>query len=465
MKKSFLNLIFFIFPALVLIVGCGKKLDIEPAQSVDQTLALTTSSDIKGTLVGAYSQMGNANLFGGRFYVNADLLADDGDLLFTGTFQDLTQIANKDIPVDNGFITSAWLAAYSAINVTNNVLAVIDRVDAVSRDRVAAEAKFIRGSLYFELVKAFAKSWGNGSPATNPGVPLVLTPTQDFEGATKDVARNTVAEVYAQIIKDLTEAESKLPSTNGFFATKWAAAAMLSRVYLSQSDYANARDAANRVINSGQFRLTLTYADEFPTPGQIRVLNTVEDIFAIQVSEQSGTNSLNQFYAASNYGGRGDIEMLPQHFDRYEADDDRLSLFYDDAGSIRTAKFNNQFGNIKVLRLAEMYLTRAECNFRLGTSIGDSPLNDINLIRERVFLNPLTVAQLNINSILNERYLELAFEGQRLADLKRTKRSIIFYDDQGNITASIPFNDPHLVYPIPQRELLVNKALSQNDGY
>jgi hypothetical protein len=450
MKKIIKNSHIFSVVLLFALASCDSKLEINPFQSIDQNEALTTSPGVEATLVGAYSAMGDADVYGGRVYVAPDLLANSGDVNWSGTFQGLTQIFNKDIPIDNLFVTSTWLDSYKAINNVNNVLSAIDVVIPSKKDRIEGEAKFIRGSLYFELVKLFGKTYQDGTPSANLGVPLVLLPTRGLDAGP---ARNTVAEVYTQIIADLTAAESLLPTTNSFYATKQAAAAMLSRVYLMQGDYTNARDAANRVIASNRYSLVADYADVFPYPGQVSLGNTPEDIFAQQVNEQSGTNSLNEFYASTGDGGRGDIQVEDQHLDKYEAGDERLSLFFNDDGSIRTGKHSNVFGNIKILRLAEMYLTRAEANFRLGTSVGATPVADINTIRSRVGLSNLV--SVTLNQILNERYLELAFEGQFLHDIKRTKGTV----------GARQWNDSKLVYPIPQRELLVNPNLVQNEGY
>ncbi|MDX2306496.1 MAG: RagB/SusD family nutrient uptake outer membrane protein [Microscillaceae bacterium] len=440
----------YLFAGLLILSSCDKRLDIEPAQSISPEEALSTSKGVQATLIGAYASMGDADVYGGRVYVAPDLLADNGDVTWSGTFQGLTQIFNKEIPIDNGFVEDTWLDSYEVINVANNVLSAIDVVIEADQERVEGEAKFIRGSIYFELIKLYAKTYQDGSPASNPGVPIVLEPTR---GVTEGPARNTVEEVYTQIIADLTDAEGLLPESNGFFANKYAATAMLSRVYLMQGNYAAARDAADRVISSDEFELVDYYPDEFPYPGQVRVDNTSEDIYAQQVSDQNGTNSLNQFYASSADGGRGDIQIENQHLDLYEDDDERLDLFFNDDGSIRTGKFSNVFGNVKIIRLAEMYLTRAEANFRLGTSVGATALEDINTIRDRVGLDDLTA--LTLDDILKERYLELAFEGQFLHDIKRTQGSV------GNL----PWNSPKLVYPIPQRELIVNPNLVQNEGY
>ena len=136
----------------------------------------------------------------------------------------------------------------------------------------------------------------------------------------------------------------------------------------------------------------------------------------------------------------------------YDPADDRLNLFNSDD---YTLKFEELYGNVHTIRLAEMYLVRAEANFRLGTAVGDAPVNDINLIRNRVNLPSYTAAELTLDKILLERRLELAFEGFALDDLKRLEGSV------GNIA----WNSPKLIFPIPKREIVVNPNLQQNEGY
>ncbi len=449
------------------LVACSTDLDISPTQNVDVSQSLLTAKDVKATLIGAYSNLGSSNLYGGGSLIYPDLLASSGsDINFFGTFQGLTQISNKQIPINNDFVTGFWLDAYTAINTTNEVLNSLMLVDDLERDQVEGEAKFIRGSMYFELVKVFGRAWNDGDPTVNLGVPIVLKPTHSISDALATIARSTVEQVYNQAISDLSDAETLLPapsSVSYYYATTGAAAAQLSRVYLLQGDYANARDAANRVISSGIYSLTATYAEEFPYLGKgVRVYNTSEDIFALQVSEQQGFNNMNNYYANSDKGGRGDIEVPGDFLNMYESGDARLGLFEDDgSGYYYTNKFDNVFGNIKILRLAEMYLTRAECNVRLGTTVGDSPDNDINLVRQRVGLTPLSNA--TVDQILKERFLELAFEGQWLFDYKRTNTSNPDWVDANGNTPT--WDSPEMVYPIPQREMIVNNKLVQNEGY
>lgn len=445
MKNRILNYL-MVFVLVFSVAGCEKRLDIEPRQTVDESKALLTSSDVEAALIGAYALAGDGDVLGGNAYVNAELLGAFNEINWSGTFQGMTQIYNKVIPVNNAFITNTWTNSYAAINTLNNVLSAIDKVDEGERDRVEANAKFLRALLYFNLVKWYGKDWNNGDPNTNPGVPIVTVPTRIVTDENK-VPRNTVAEVYEFVIEDLLDAKSK---------TEWVGpSALLARVYLQQSNFEGAATEANNVISSGQYSLTSTYMESFPPiyPPKSRE-STSEEIFSIEVNETSGINDFNT-YMSSN--GRGDIDITDDHLDLYDPNDDRLNMFYNDGGSIYTGKHENQYSDVTVIRLAEMYLIRAEANFRLGGAPigGITPAQDINRIRARVNLDPIAEADLTLEDILLERKLELAFEGFAIDDAKRLKQSV----------GSVEWDSPRLVFPIPERETLVNKNLVQNEGY
>lgn len=442
MKKTLHYLALAAVLAASPLVGCNSKLDVEPVDRVRAEKALLTSADVESALVGSYSALSSNRLYGGYIQFIADLLGDNGDIAFVGTFTQPREFIQKTILVNNTFAAATWTDAYQTINITNNVLTNLDKVVAVRKDRVEGEAKFIRASLFFELVRLYGRDWSDGNPQANPGVPLVLVPTVQVNTGSL-VSRNTVAEVYAQVITDLTTAEAKLPAGNGFFATKAAAAAMLARVYLQQARYAEARDAANRVLASGRYPLVPSFEQEFTT-----TTNTSEDIFAIQITSQDGLNDLNTYYSSSQ---RSDIEVDASFVALYSASDERGQFF--GSSNTYTLKFDQQYSNVKVIRAAEMYLIRAEANLRLATQVGATPLDDVNTVRGRAGAPDLVAVTLN--DIILERRLELAFEGFRIHDVKRLKQNI----------GSLPFNSPKLVLPIPQRERDVNPNLVQNAGY
>lgn len=438
----------------LLMTACNKQLDLKPFQSVGQEVAILTSTDVQITLVGAYNRLALSSTYGGGNFLEPDLMATQTLIDWQGTFQDLSQMVAQTVTNDNGFVESMWLGSYQAINQANNVIANIDKADAAQKNRMEGEAKFIRGILYFNLAEMYGKSYNDGSPATNLAVPIVTTPTTVIDENSK-VPRATVEQVYAQAIKDLTDAQTLLPVSNSFYATKNAATAMLARVYLQKGDYASARAAANTVIASGKYSLVDTYTDEFPYPAQVHVDNTTEDIFAIQVTAQQGTNGLNTYFGSPDDSGRGDIIVRDNFLAEFDPDDQRAAIYTEDSdGIIRVGKFNNVYGNVRVIRLAEMYLIRAEANFRLTTATGATPVADINTIRERAGLDDL--GAVTLADILKERRLELAFEGGFfLHDAKRLKLDV----------GALHFDSPKLVFPVPLREINANSNLVQNEGY
>jgi hypothetical protein len=443
-----------VFAIVLLVMGCDNVLDTEPKQSISEELALNNSDNVKAVLFGAYDNLGDYDQYGGQFYMLPDLMGVGNEVNWTGTFEQPGEIYRSNIQVDNSFVTDAWLDGYTTINTINNVLSALEVVNEADRDRVEGEAKFLRAITYLQLVRLFGKDYNDGDPTQNLGVPLKLEPTRSI-GADAQIPRSTVEAVYTQIINDLTDAKSLLEvQPSGYvYADTYAASAFLSRVYMQQREYELARDEAHRVISEpdSPYALVEEYKNIFNNSN----VNTTEDIFAIQVTNQDGTNSLQTFYASEDNAGRADIEIQQSHLDLYEAGDERLDLFYDDSGNMRTGKWSEQYGNINVIRLAEMYLNRAEGNFRLGESVGATPTEDINDIRERVELTPLAPGSVTLQDILDERYLELAFEGHFLFDLKRT---------EGSVNA-ISWDSPRLVYPVPQREMDANPELVQNDGY
>jgi hypothetical protein len=471
MKKIVLGLL-----TAVLLLGslesCNNKLNVQPVSTIDAATAFTNSSDVLAGLVGCYTGLQSVNLYGGYLQLMTDLLADNGDESFVGTFTQPQEAQRKTLLITNTQVSATWLSAYDVINRTNNVLANLGKLDTPAQQAsTEGEAKFIRSLVYFDLVRAFGKAWNDGTPASNLGVPLVLTPTLTVADA-QQVPRNTVAEVYAQIITDLTTAEARLTTgspLNAFSATRYACAGLLARVYLQQGNYPAAAAAANRALGATASGLTTFYGENFgynttnvatATVPIATSANTREDIFTIQITAQSGSNQLNTFYARNR---RADVTVQPQFLGLLETGDTRASLITTATAATPayTRKYDAQYGNIKLMRVSEMLLTRAEANFRAGTTTGATPLADVNAIRTRAGLAPLMAATLTLDAILKERRIELAFEGFRLGDLKRTQASTI--DPLTN--AVIPWNSPRLVFPIPFREINVNPNLVQNAGY
>lgn len=444
--------ILYLLLALLLATGCSKKLDIKPTQSISEDQVFTNDANIKAALNGAYDKVSSASLLGGDLQLFAELLAADGEIRWAGTYNQPEEVYNKAILTNNSYVFSTWSTAYSAINICNNIISAINVVNADDQDRIRGEALFLRGLMYFELVKLFGQPYSAGNTTSNLGVPLIITPTIGNISDANRVPRNTVEEVYTQVLDDLTDAKTLLPEENGVYATTYMAAAVLSRVYLQMANYVGARDEANYVIESGYYDLPSTYAASFNNTA-----NSSGDILAMQVTAQDGDNDMHMFWSIPDYGARdGDVDVLQKHINLYEVGDVRRALFYiDDLGIYRSGKWKLQYRNIPCIRLAEMYLTRAESNFRLSTNVGDTPDADINdVIRAKAGLGSITIT---LDAILLERHKELAHEGQRIHDVKRLKLSV----------DGFAYNDNKLVFPIPIREInaVGGGVLQQNPGY
>lgn len=436
----------------ILVFACDAKLDLEPAQSISQSIALSTDENVQAVLNGAYDELGNFGLFGGVVPYSSELLAGDGEMIWAGFANPDSEIFLKQINTGNLRVRGIWQIAYRTINIANNILDAIEVVKEADRARVQGEALFIRAITYFELVRLFAKSYQAETTNRQLGVPLLLQPTKDSKEEVF-VARSTVEEVYLQVLSDLQQAEQLLPLQNDWRASSYAASALLARVFIQMQDFEQALTKTERVIQSDQFQLLSDYADVFN-----REVNSTEDIFAIQNTVQDGSNSLNFIFATPEFNGLGSVEVLQQgHLDLYDPTDLRLKLFYPLRTASDTAwycgKWNLQSGNIGLIRLSELLLVRAECNMRLNSEVGEAPLVDLNRIRSRAGLADKT--QFNLEDILLERRLELAFEGQKLHDHKRLKKEVGRFE----------YDAPELILPIPQREIDLNPMLVQNEGY
>lgn len=433
-----------------LFTGCDKYLDLKPSSSISDKVALSTDESVKLVLQGAYSQFALPGIYGGNVLRNAELLGGDNEIQWVGTYIDPRQIYNKTMIATNSEAEAHWVDSYEVINTVNNVLSSLSVVKDADRDNIEGQSLFLRGLMYFDLVRFFAEQYKFGTANTQMGVPLVLTPTGAISSANY-VHRNTVDEVYAQVIADLTSAASKLPEDNDVYASSGAAKALLARVYLQKGEYDKARDNASAVIESGMYSILPSYASVFDNDN-----NSPEDIFATQITPQDRFSAMTEYFSVPEFGGRdGDIEILDGHLSLYSAGDKRLSLFFIGNDAERTGKWNNQYGVINLIRLAEMYLIRSECNQRLGTAIGATPLADYNVIHTRAGLDPAT--SITLNDILYERRLELAFEGFKIHDMRRLHEDVGIHS----------YDDPKLIFPIPAREIQANPGLKdeQNTGY
>lgn len=444
--------------SLAIAPGCTKKLDLKPFQSIDAATAITTPGDVEAALIGAYSVLAGGQLYGTNLLMLADLQAAETYLSWRGTFQGQRQVSLKNMTRDNAEASRTWIAAYRAINMANIVLENISVVkDADQKDQYEGEALFIRGIMHFELVRYFAKPWGASAANDHAGIVVKTKATYNEETV---AARSTVKAAYDQVIADLTTAVNKLPdSRDGVRADKYAALAFLARVYLQQADYAKALAAANEVIESGNYSMANDIMEPFTKDLSDETIWEIEQ----DVQNNAGTSNdgMATFYASYPGIGRADVRVEASFVNSYDAADTRRAEWYyigtgARPGNWYTAKWNAFEQNLPIIRIAEMYLIRAECNLRLGSTVGDTPENDLAQVRNPARVGLAVITSPTLADVLQERIYELAFEGVRIHDIKRLKGS----------TGTFQWNADMLVFPIPQREVDASRGvIQQNPGY
>lgn len=437
-------------PALIILstASCKKFLDVKPSGQISEDIALTSKDRIQRALTGAYSRLQVQEYYGAE-WPNAVWLSDDNVTAFGSGTTDL-QFDGHAVLSSSNTMEITWKAMYQAINAANNVISAVGTVEdpaMTDADRTILEgqALFIRALVYFDLVRTFG------------GVPLVLTPTR---GLTDEsfIARSTVEQVYAQVIKDLTDAEAKLPETvNRNIAHKKAAEALHARVALYQQDWATAEQYATTVINSADFALVQ------PFEKIITEKNNTESIFelAYNLTDQ---NVLSGYFYPAVLGG----------FYRVGPTDELVTILQDPAqagnrsvilGESGGAPYGNRYraangatndDNYPVLRLAEMYLIRAEARANLD-NVSDGA-DDLDEVRNRAGLGdtPANTKETLLQAIEDERRIEFAFEPHRWFDLIRTGRA----DEVLGVTDVTKY-----VFPLPASEVLTNTKLEQNPNY
>lgn len=428
------------------LAGCDV-LSPSPTASVEASEALTTPRQAEIVLNSVYDRLQNQNDISVIFN---DLISDNA--AWSGSYPTWQQVDIFTYDPANVDIQNRWSGMYSVINAANNVIAGVPNIATgvnfteARRNEIVGEAKAARAFAYLHLVNWFGD------------VPLLLTPTQSATDAGIFPSRAAVSAVYTQIEQDLTEAEAAMGTTNraASFLDVWAVKGLLSRVYLYQGKWAQAETKASEVIANPAFSLS-TLATLWEGGGGNEIL------WALTYVAGSDPNNMSFFAYPANAGGRYEYAPTAELNSAYVTGDGRRAYTIRTVSAARTVgkyfRTTTDDDPVFHVRLAEMYLNRAEARAQQGTNVAGA-LSDLNAIHTRAGLTAL--AGLSGASLLDaiylERRLELAFEGHRWFDLKRTGRAIS--------TLSIPNADTkYLLWPIPKRETDVNKELTQNPGY
>ncbi|HZG24141.1 MAG TPA: RagB/SusD family nutrient uptake outer membrane protein [Chitinophagaceae bacterium] len=470
MKKYFLPFVV----ASAVFCSCSKEfLEQQPISNVATTNFFRTQTDFQQALTGAYNGLLSTGVFT-EFYNFAEIPSDNVLKLGTGTDIQL-QFSQFSVDATNPYLSRAWNDHYAVIQRLNTVLSRIDAAsfDATAKKRIVAEAKFLRALMYFNLVRIFGP------------VPLSTTEVTTVSQAAQ-YERTPTNEVYAQIIKDLSESEVDLPKqvpADYGRATRGAAKSLLGKVYLTQRNWQAAANKLKEVIDLNDYSLVPEYASLFQTSTE----NNSEVIFAAQYQAGLFPNSFPQWFSplgSSVFGGvgRGDFTVTAEMANSYEPNDKRKAASIDSmntttTGLVRYTKkyaegYNNSGTNWIVLRYADVLLMYAEALNELGYVTNGPAFTYYNLVRQRAGLPPRTSTTLPDQAsfrvaVEQERRIELAYEGHRWFDLVRTNRAVAVINSKRDVlNIPQPITQTNLLFPVPQDQILLNPSrITQNPGY
>ncbi|MDX8340683.1 RagB/SusD family nutrient uptake outer membrane protein [Draconibacterium sp. IB214405] len=485
-----------LFVCLVIVSGVvGCNLNYQPYDGIPESELKEDIIGLNGATVGNYNYLKDS-YYQRNFHFFGEYGGDNVSL--SGTTSDhLFYCYNyQHFPAMNT-TSNFWEKAYQLIVGCNKVILSIDDSASDELRQLKGENLFLRAQTLFHLTNTFGRPYYQ-SPETNLGVPIKLD-----DNVVNVPARGTVKEVYEQIIADLLQAEALMGSEReNVYGSKEVAQAMLSRVYLYMSgtpenpdiNYAQkAKDYANKVIDSGRYHLEET--EEFKTYFRKLPEQNTETIFAVKHTidvDDRGWGSIGSMYNHIESQGWGEMyasepyrELLDENPEdarhafiepQYESDGITLKerngypIYYINKFSMQEER--PTLSSPVYLRLAEMYLNRAEANAKLG--LNEEAIEDVNLIRSRAGLSGDALYSTDdlkgrasvFDVVLEERRLELAFEAQRKWDIFRNgltlDRNYPGTHEQGDALLFVPPDHRRVVFYIPEAQILVQENLVQN---
>ncbi|WP_346860384.1 RagB/SusD family nutrient uptake outer membrane protein [uncultured Draconibacterium sp.] len=468
----------------ILFSSCNDMLDEVPMDFVSRSNFYTNEIDAQGALNGAYDATG-PDFYGITHYLMVEL---HGDYLNGRGSQAPISIMDQVLNQQNiGRCETNWLTLYRAVNRANAVLDNVVNIEDITesaRTRILAEAHFLRAMAYFELVRG----WG----------PVPIKTKESTDLSELESPRMPESDVYDLIIEDLLIAEKDLSEDIGAEtgrAGKWAAKMLLSHVYLTIGEWAEAASRANDVINSGKYAMVqVTEPDDFY---KIFASETSsEDIMSIHHSETSTSTIPTYLHRGSAYpynnsstgyfawlpdmnsfiGDSWDTNDLRKQFNFYEKyqDSDGNWVSLPSTVPVLMKKFiNNADGlniySVPIYRYTEAFLFYAEAACQAEGAPSDLALERLNMVKRRAYgydLNtPSPVDYPSgmskdefVETVLQERAYEFMVERRRWFDLKRTGKVKEAFAAVGkNII------DERFFWPIPEDEINNNPAINQED--
>ncbi|MBS1664863.1 MAG: RagB/SusD family nutrient uptake outer membrane protein [Bacteroidetes bacterium] len=485
-KATHILLLLFVFA----VSACRRDLlNPQPQTSVADNSAYSTPARVQAQLLSLYASLKSGNLYGGRYMIDGDIKADN----FINELSNLVTGADawNGNPTNSATaVVNLWQAGYLAINNCNLFLDGMDSlgtkvVGDSLKTNYKAEAKLIRALSYYCLLQYYAQPYTKDNGASK-GLPLRLHGIKSAGSSL--LARSPVADVYAQIIKDLNDAEAGLPSkyssayNNSTRAHTNTVIALKTRVFLSMGKYDSVIAAANRIVSAAapfisskgvslslQADITKVYGTS---------ATTSENIFSLPMTSTAGDNPGGQnqlaYYfspTAKNGGvGNGEYSLNAKGIiadPGWKSTDKRRSFILVGGGKNWLVKYTapSPYTDYPpVIRYSEVLLSLAEARTRTTNSVDAQAVALLNAVRNRsdpatTFTAASFAAPADLlTAILQERNIEFLGEGLRNNDLVRLLMTI---PGKGSAPAYGP-GDRGYIWPISSTELSLNTLCTDN---
>jgi hypothetical protein len=440
----------YLFSFVAVLGSCKKYLVQTPNNALSNSSAIVDAGTANAAIAGTYSALAAYYSGSNASYPTLGTMPAD-NVIFNGTLSQYLQLDQNAIPPDNVTTVATYQGIYKTINTANSVIAAVPGVKdptltATQKNIILGEAYFIRALGYFDL----GRGWG--------GVQLQLKPTTDI-GSIKGVQRSSLADTYAQVAADLIISEQLLADTAiRNRASKGAARALHARLALYQQNWDSAEFYASEVIASPKYVLVTPYSKFFATP----FLST-ESVFELTYTNSSKNSFWNLWYPSS-LGGQYTLKPSASIIARLNdpaAGGSRKAVLAGSGASVYGVLYNTSTSSTDpnyVIRIAELYLIRAEARAQKGNLAG--ALADLNVIRARAGVAASTASSPAdvLQAIEDENSVEFAFEAHRWFDLVRTKRA-------GAVLRLT--NTNYWLFPLPLSDVLSDPDLGgkNNPGY
>jgi hypothetical protein len=469
----------------VFFLSCSEDwLDLKPSTQVVSTEAIKNLVDAEYAINGIYSTFQSYEYYGARMQYYADVTGDD--MQATGTNKRSSLFYMMVSNTDNIY-TSLWSKPYEVIRYANNILAQIDALEVLTadeprKDDVKGQALALRALALFDVTRVFGSTY-----LKDGGTSLGACIVTEVVGPGYQPSRSTVAECYAQVIKDLTDAIPLLKVTrNDGKINRWGAMTLLSRVYLYKGDNANALIQAEAAITgalANSYRLW-TNAEYGSATAAWKGKFTQEVLFEVvnNVSDRAGNDGVAYLMLRSGYN---DIVLTSDFLTLLEEDMSDVrhlitkletsSSSYNRTRKVYLLKYTGpesdvRNANIPVLRLSEAYLNAAESAVKTGDN--DKAIAYLGAIVKRANPANSVAGTVTLEQVIKERRKELVGEGHRQFDALRNNETI---NRSGgwhipNLIDEVKsYNRDyfHAILPIPRYEIDANPSLKgqQNPGY